>query len=70
MKEYSRTKESDPSYQLPRILGLSATIIMGPCKPHEVASKIQGLESTLHSAALTYKDYEEVLRCLTMQLLI
>jgi hypothetical protein len=62
MKEYARARQIDPNYILPRVLGLSATIIKGTCKPHEVSDKIIELERTMNSAAVTYKDYEEVLR--------
>lgn len=62
MKEYNMDKMMSSSHAMPRILGLSATIIKGTCKPAEVPVKIRELESTMDSAAITYKDYEEVQR--------
>lgn len=62
MKEYARAKQMEANYPVPRILGLSATIIKGTCKPSQVSNKIIELEGALNSAAITYKDYEEVLK--------
>jgi hypothetical protein len=62
MKDFCRAKAMDPNHPMPRILGLSATIIKGNCKPHEVPQKIQEIEQTMQSLALTHKDYEEVLK--------
>src|SRR5882757_4709091 len=61
MKEYARAKRMDPAYPVPRVLGLSATIIKGSCKPDQVSTKIVELEGTMQSIAITYKDYEEVM---------
>lgn len=61
MKEYARVKQLDPTYKLPRVLGLSATIIKGACKAQDVPRKIEELEGAMQSVAITYKDYEEVL---------
>jgi hypothetical protein len=62
MKEYARARQINTNYILPRVLGLSATIIKGTCQPDDISKKIMELERTMNSAAVTYKDYEEVLR--------
>jgi len=45
-----------------RILGLTATIIKGNCTEREVPERVEELERTMHAKAVTYKDYETVLK--------
>lgn len=59
MKSYLLSKRI-PSIKLPRILGLTASIIQRKCKPDEVKKMLRDLESTLDSHLVTSVDYEEV----------
>ena len=55
-------KMKESNYPLPRVLGMTATIIMGNCEPSEVPDRVAELERTMQAKAVTYKDYEAVLR--------
>lgn len=37
----------------PRVLGLTATLLNGNCKPHKVMQEVQTLEVTYHSKVAT-----------------
>ena len=49
----------------PRILGLSASIISGKCKPHQLEKKLKDLEDTLHCRTETAGDLAEVAKYAT-----
>jgi hypothetical protein len=52
----------DPTYQLPRVLGLTATIIRGIKNVHNIPEDVLIMEKSMHCRAVTYHDYEEVLK--------
>jgi len=58
MDIYKQPRET--GYELPRILGLTATIIKGIPK-NPVLTEIKKMEETLAARAVTYREYEKVL---------
>lgn len=52
----------EPTYPIPRILGMTATIIKGNCKEWEVPDRVVELEKTMQAKAVTYRNYEKVLK--------
>ena len=56
MQFYLRCPENDR----PHILGLSASIISGNCKPGDLPKKLRDLEATLHCRTETARDLAEV----------
>ncbi len=52
-------------HELPRVLGLSASLIPSKCKPGELEEKIKMLEETLRCRADAAKDLEEVAKYAT-----
>ena len=49
----------------PHVLGLSASIVSGKCKPRELPKKLENLEAILHSRIETACDLNEVARFAT-----
>jgi hypothetical protein len=62
MQTLHETKMAESNYPLPRVLGMTATVIKGSCEPHEVPARAAELEQTMNAKAVTYKDYEAVLK--------
>ncbi|XP_021945451.1 endoribonuclease Dicer [Folsomia candida] len=61
-KEYNNGKR--PGTDLPRVIGLSATIVVGNrYEVDKISDDISEIESKLCSKAITYHDYKAVLRC-------
>ena len=60
-----RRFSSCPKKERPRILGLSASIISGKCKPGTLSEKLTALEKTLHCRIETARDIKEVSRYVT-----
>lgn len=48
--------------ETPRVLGLTATIIKGKGNLGEIPTEVREVEETMCAKAVTYHDYEEVLR--------
>jgi len=61
MKAYCKF-EVESNLEPPRILGLTATIIRGNSSVSKIPSEIQNIQSLFRAKAVTYKDYEEVLK--------
>ena len=61
MKFYPKCPENNR----PRILGLSASIISGKCKPQQLEKKLKDLEETLHCRTETAGDLAEVAKYAT-----
>ncbi len=61
MRVFNSCKE----YELPRVLGLSASLIPSKCKPGELEEKIKKAEETLRCHAETARDLEEVAKFAT-----
>jgi endoribonuclease Dicer len=51
-----------PGETLPRVLGLSATIIIGNSDEGKISQEIKEIQERLMSKAITYRDYGEVLK--------
>jgi len=66
MQKLHEVKMAEPNYPLPRVLGMTATIIMGTCEPRQVPYRVSELERTMHGKAVTYKDYEAVLKLVAL----
>lgn len=65
MESYRRMTSSKftKSTTLPRIIGLSATIVIGsPKSPKEVSDGIRIAEEKFCAKAMTYHDYMEVMK--------
>lgn len=45
----------------PRVLGLTATLLNGNCRPHEVMKMVEKLETTYHSKVATVDELKDVL---------
>ena len=54
-----------PQESKPHILGLSASIVSGKCKPADLPCRLHKLEATLHSRIETARDLKEVARFAT-----
>ncbi|XP_021960857.1 endoribonuclease dcr-1 [Folsomia candida] len=54
-----------PGKELPRVIGLSATIVVGNSKVNRIAQNISEIETRFCSKAVTYHDYQSVSRCAT-----
>lgn len=46
---------------LPRVLGLTATLLNKNCKPHQVVNEVRELETTYHSTVATVHELKHVL---------
>ncbi|XP_054712281.1 endoribonuclease Dicer-like isoform X2 [Uloborus diversus] len=46
--------------QMPRIFGLSASLLNGKCKPHHLEKNLKELEKTLQSTIITSSDITEI----------
>ena len=54
-----------PKESQPHVLGLSASIVSGKCKPEKLPERLRQLEATLHCRIETARDLEEVARYAT-----
>lgn len=54
--------EGLPVEKQPRVLGLTATLLNGSCKPENVDEEITHLERTLQSKIVSFIDDDQVLR--------
>lgn len=61
MRSYTPLSE----HERPHILGLSASIISGKCKPGQLSGKLKALEETLHCRIETARDLSEVAKYAT-----
>ncbi|ODN02769.1 Endoribonuclease Dicer 3, partial [Orchesella cincta] len=61
MKGYAEKRESCPK-DVPKVLGLTATIIIGKSKVADIPKEIKDIEKLLCCKAVTHRNYEEVLR--------
>ena len=61
MRYYASVKENNRTAKLPRILGLTASVIQKKCKDHQVEKMLKELEVCLDSRLITSSNYEEVL---------
>lgn len=59
-KEFRENKV--PGVNLPRVIGLSATIVIGNSKVEKISEEIIDMERKLCCKAITYHDYEAVLK--------
>ena len=65
MRYYASVKQSNPEATLPRILGLTASVIQKKCKSREVPKMLKELEICLDSHLVTSSNYDEVLEYTT-----
>lgn len=61
MKWYGERKENH-SLELPKVLGLTATIIKGQSSKEAIPKDIKDIEKRLCCKAVTHRNYEEILR--------
>lgn len=54
MKQFENLR--DP----PRVLGLTATLLNGNCKPHKVMDEVRALETTYHGKVATLNSLQDV----------
>jgi len=59
MNDYAR---KPAGYAFPRILGLTATIIKGIPQGSPILKEIERMEQTMVAKAITYREYEKVLK--------
>lgn len=69
MRRFSSEKRTSQG-PLPRVLGLTASIIQKKCKKHEIPKLLFELEACLNSSLVTSIHYEEVLKHTTKPTLV
>nr|XP_018899828.1 PREDICTED: endoribonuclease Dicer [Bemisia tabaci]XP_018899829.1 PREDICTED: endoribonuclease Dicer [Bemisia tabaci]XP_018899830.1 PREDICTED: endoribonuclease Dicer [Bemisia tabaci] len=62
MRQIMEQFEGLPVEKQPRVLGLTATLLNGSCKPENVDEEITHLERTLQSKIVSFIDDDQVLR--------
>lgn len=48
-------------HEKPRVLGLTATLLNGSCKPHEVMKEVEQLEATYYSKVAAAQELSQVI---------